>query len=359
MPFSRRTVLRAGAAVAATATVGTTTARHAGAAALAARSDIGVSPFSRFLSRRCACRAVTDDDGQVYMYWGSYYGLRAAKLTSNMIELDGAVVSPTGATNFWEAPWMFKRNGVYYLAYAANDSACSATGYACIRYATASNPLGPWTMRGIVLDQVTSTTNHPSIVRFKDQWYMVYHTADAPGGGNFRRSVAVDKLYFNADGTMQKVVQTKGTTTPPTGSNLATSASATTSYVSPWESLAAVNDGFTPTGSGDRAHAVYGNWPEQGAQWVEYRWNSAVSVGRSSVYWFDDDQGIDLPASCRLQYWNGTAWAAWPGNPGCGVAANQFNTSTWTAVSTTRLRLNVTSKTGLSTGLLEWRVQAS
>jgi len=300
----------------------------------------------------------TDDDGQVYMYWGSYYGLRAAKLKSNMIELDGAVVTPAGATNFWEAPWMFKRNGVYYLAYSANDSACSAPGYACIRYATASNPLGPWTMRGVVLDQVTSTTNHPSIVSFKDQWYMVYHTADAPGGGNFRRSVAVDKLYFNADGTMRKVVQTRGTT-PPTGSNLALSATATTSYVSPWESLAAVNDGFTPTSSADRAHAVYGNWPQQGAQWVEYHWNNPVNVGRSSVYWFDDNQGIDLPASCQIQYWNGSGWVNLPGNPGCGVAANQFNSSAWTSLSTTGLRLNITSRSGFSTGLLEWQVQAS
>jgi len=300
----------------------------------------------------------TDDDGQVYMYWGSYYGLRAAKLKSNMIELDGAVVSPSGATNFWEAPWMFKRNGVYYLAYSANDSACSAPGYACIRYATASNPLGPWTMRGVVLDQVTSTTNHPAIVEFKGQWYMVYHTADAPGGGNFRRSVAVDKLFFNADGTMQKVVQTRGTTQPPT-SNLALSATATTSYVSPWESLAAVNDGFTPTSSADRAHAVYGNWPQQGAQWVEYHWNAPVNVGRSSVYWFDDNQGIDLPASCQIQYWNGSGWVNLPGNPGCGVAANQFNTSTWTSLSTTGLRLNITSRSGFSTGLLEWQVRAS
>ena len=105
---------------------------------------------------------------------------------------------------------MFKRNGTYYLAYAANDSGCSSPGYACIRYATASNPMGPWTHRGVVLDQVTSTTNHPAIVEFKGQWYMVYHNAAAPGGGNFRRSVTLDKLYWNADGTMQKVVQTTG-----------------------------------------------------------------------------------------------------------------------------------------------------
>ncbi|MGA5758100.1 glycoside hydrolase family 43 protein [Nonomuraea bangladeshensis] len=294
----------------------------------------------------------TDDDGQVYMYWGSYYGLRAARLTSDMTSLNGSVITPSGVTNFWEAPWMFKRNGVYYLAYAANDSACSAPGYACIRYATASNPLGPWTHRGVVLDQVSSTTNHPAIIEFKGQWYMVYHNASSPGGGNFRRSVTIDKLYFNADGTMQKVVQTGGPVTP---GNLAASAAASTSYVSPWETLAAVNDGYTPANSADHSHGAYGNWNHQGTEWIEYRWPTAQTVSRSEVYWFDDDQGIDLPASCRVQYWTGSAYADVPGQSGCGVAANTFNATTFPSISTTRLRLNITSRTGYSTGVLEWR----
>ncbi|MFG1612465.1 glycoside hydrolase family 43 protein [Nonomuraea wenchangensis] len=294
----------------------------------------------------------TDDDGQVYMYWGSYYGLRAARLTSNMTSLNGSVITPSGVTNFWEAPWMFKRNGVYYLAYAANDSACSAPGYACIRYATASNPLGPWTHRGVVLDQVSSTTNHPAIIEFKGQWYMVYHNASSPGGGNFRRSVTIDKLYFNADGTMQKVVQTGGPVTP---GNLAASATASTSYVSPWETLAAINDGYTPANSADHSHGAYGNWNHQGTEWIEYRWPTAQTVSRSEVYWFDDDQGIDLPASCRVQYWTGSAYADVPGQSGCGVAANTFNATTFPSISTTRLRLNITSRTGYSTGVLEWR----
>ncbi|HEV8559708.1 MAG TPA: glycoside hydrolase family 43 protein [Actinophytocola sp.] len=293
-----------------------------------------------------------DDDGQAYLYWGSFWGVRAARLNPDMISLNGPVVTPQGVTNFWEAPWMFKRNGIYYLAYAANDSGCvSSSSFACIRYATASNPMGPWTHRGVVLDQVSSTTNHPAIIEFNGQWYMVYHTADAPGGGNFRRSVAVDKLFFNADGTMQKVVQTRG----GTGGNLALSATPSTSFVSSWENLAAVNDGFTPTSSADRAHPVYGNWPQQGTQWVEYRWANPVTLTRSAVYWFDDNQGIDLPASCQLQFWNGSAYVAVPGQSTCGVAPNTFNTITFPALTTTRLRLNITSRSGFSTGVLEWQ----
>ena len=303
----------------------------------------------------------TDDDGQSYLYWGGYWGARAAKLKPNMVELDGPVVTPTGLANFWEAPWMFKRNGLYYMMYAANDTngCVTSSSYACQRYATATNPMGPWTHRGVVLDQVSSTTNHAGVVQFNGQWYIVYHNANAPGGGNFRRSVAVDLLHFNADGTMRKVVQT--TTGPPPnpggggGGDLAPSATASTSYVSAWESLAALNNGGTPANSADRSNLAYGNWPERGEQWVEYTWPTAKSVNRVSTYWFDDGQGIDLPASCQVRYWTGSAYAPVPGQSACGVAGDTFNSTTFTAVSTTRLRLSITSKPDHSTGVLEWQ----
>ncbi|MCP2246540.1 glycoside hydrolase family 43 protein [Lentzea aerocolonigenes] len=307
----------------------------------------------------------TDDDGQAYLYWGSYWGARAVKLKPNMIELDGPVVTPQGLQDFWEAPFMFKRNGLYYMIYAANDTngCVTSSSYACQRYATATNPMGPWTHRGVVLGQVSSTTNHAGVAQFNGQWYMVYHNANAPGGGNFRRSVAVDLLHFNADGTMQRVTQTTtgpppNPGTPPTG-NIAPSATASTSHVSSWESLAAINDGGTPSSSADRSNLVYGNWPEQGTQWIEYTWPSARSINRTSVYWFDDDQGIDLPASCRAQYWTGSAYADVPGQSSCGTAANTFNSVTFPTVSTTRLRLSITARAGNSTGVLEWQAFAA
>jgi hypothetical protein len=292
-----------------------------------------------------------DDDGQAYMYWGGYWGPRAVKLAADMINTVGSVVTPSGLTNYWEAPWMFKRNGTYYLMYAANDTNGCVTNsnYACQRYATASNPLGPWTQRGIVLGQVSSTTNHAGIVDFNGQSYLVYHTADAPGGGDFRRSVAVDKLTFNADGTIQKVVPSSN------GTNLAPSATASTSYVSSWESLAAINNGGNPANSQDRSNLAYGNWPQQGTQWIEYQWPAAKSINKASVYWFDDNQGIDLPASCQVQYWNGSAYVAVPGQSSCGVNGNTENVINFSTVSTTRLRLSITSRSGLSTGVLEWK----
>jgi hypothetical protein len=151
-----------------------------------------------------------DDDGQAYMYWGSFFAPRMVRLNPNMISLNGPVMTPQGLTGFWEAPWLHKRNGIYYLSYAAGGNP------ATIEYATASSPLGPWTHRGRVLERTSSPTNHHAIFQYKGQWYIAYHTADAPGGGEFRRSVAVDLLFYNADGTIRTVVQTR-TGVPPVG----------------------------------------------------------------------------------------------------------------------------------------------
>jgi hypothetical protein len=181
-----------------------------------------------------------------------------------------------------------------------------------------------------------------------------YHT-NPPAGSylatNF--NVADNLFLIKGPGTTTPPPTTPPPTTPPTGTNHARTATASTSYVSPWESLAAVNDGFTPTSSADRSHAVYGNWPQQGTQWVQYTWPAAISVNRVAAYWFDDNQGIDLPASCQVQYWTGSAWQTVPGASSCGVAANTFNTVTFTTVSTTQIRLNMTSRSGFSTGVLE------
>ena len=47
-----------------------------------------------------------------------------------------------------------------------------------------------------------------SIVQFKNQWYMFYHTMDLSGNGALR-SFQADKLTFTDD-TIDKVIQTDG-----------------------------------------------------------------------------------------------------------------------------------------------------
>ncbi|MFD0671425.1 DUF5695 domain-containing protein [Cohnella sp. GCM10027633] len=143
-------------------------------------------------------------------------------------------------------------------------------------------------------------------------------------------------------------------------SDIAPQATATTSYVSSWESLTGLNDGYTPTSSNDRGHPVYGNWNNPNTtQWVQYTWSSARTISSVDVYWFDDNGGIDLPASYTIQYWNGSAWTNVASPSGLGLLANQYNTTTFTPVSTTQLRLNVTAKSTTSTGIESWKVYGS
>lgn len=317
-----------------------------------------------------------DDDDQAYMYWGSFWSPRVVALGADMISLAGPVQTPQGLDGFWEAPWMFARDGVYYLAYASNsniddDGCVTSSSFACIRYATASSPLGPWTHQGIVLDQVSSTTNHPAIVEYgdacepnqsgcQDQWYMVYHTADAPGGGDFRRSVAIDELYFNADGTMQRVVQTSSGP-----GNLAPQANVTCSHTSPWESCQAVNSGQHPTSSnisGPNQGTRWGTWPQSGEHWVQLNWPDPVTVSTSHIYFFQDtadgsNDGVKRPASWHLQYWDGAAWVDVDDPSGHPTALEQYNATTFTPVSTTGLRANVTTRSDADgVGVLQWRV---
>ncbi|QOC91591.1 hypothetical protein [Micromonospora craniellae] len=110
---------------------------------------------------------------------------------------------------------------------------------------------------------------------------------------------------------------------------------ASTSHVSAWESLAAINNGGVPTSSADRGNLAYGNWPQHGAQWIEYRWPNAQNINRTATYWFDDNQGIDLPASCRVQYWNGGAYVDAPNQSTCSVAGEATPPATRCRPSTT------------------------
>ncbi|NUP03242.1 MAG: hypothetical protein HOW71_12140 [Nonomuraea sp.] len=152
-------------------------------------------------------------------------------------------------------------------------------------------------------------------------------------------------------------VYNRGGVQPP--ANLAASATPTASYTSAWESVAAVNDGVDPPSSNDTVNPRWGCWPETGQQWVDLTWSSARTLNRAEVYFFDDDQGIDMPASWKLQYWNGSAYADVPGASAYGLAKNQYNSVTFTATSTTRLRVLLTGNGSNSVGLLEVKAYGS
>ena len=147
--------------------------------------------------------AFIDDNGQAYLYFGGARAPKVVRLNSDMITTSGAIQNITinGGSAFAEAGFMHKRNGLYYYSYS--------TGWpGQIAYATASSPLGPFTYRGVVLDAVNVNTNHHSITEYNGQWYIAYHRNARSGGGNYKRSLAMEYLYYNTDGTIRRVTQT-------------------------------------------------------------------------------------------------------------------------------------------------------
>ena len=147
-----------------------------------------------------------DDDGQVYIYNGGGGTCKGGKLKDNMIELDGPMRTMEGLSDFHEATWIHKYNGKYYLSYSDNHDDGEKHNRMC--YAISDSPLGPWEYKGIYMEPTDSYTNHGSIVEFKGQWYSFYHNS-ALSGHDWLRSICVDKLYYNPDGTIKMVRQTK------------------------------------------------------------------------------------------------------------------------------------------------------
>lgn len=147
-----------------------------------------------------------DKDGQAYLYWsaGHIYG---AKLKSNMLELDSKVDTlgylPTKGLK--EGPFLFERNGIYYLTYPHVENKIER-----LEYAIGDNPLGPFKYAGVIMDESASGcwTNHHSFINFKNQWYLFYHDRDYSPGFDKARSIRADSLSFNADGTIKKVIPT-------------------------------------------------------------------------------------------------------------------------------------------------------
>ena len=144
---------------------------------------------------------IIDDDGQAYLFWGNTV-CHYAKLKENMIELDGSIQT-ISLPNFTEAPWIHKKKDWYYLSYAYQFPEK-------IAYAMSKSINGPWEYKGI-LNEIAgnSNTNHQSIIEFKGKDYFIYHNgATQPNGGSFRRSVCIDRLYYNEDGTMKRIIMT-------------------------------------------------------------------------------------------------------------------------------------------------------
>ena len=134
-------------------------------------------------------------------------------------------------------------------------------------------------------------------------------------------------VLSNGTAAPQRFYRVRQLDSPPAGRNLAPAAALLTSYVSAWETLSAINDGYVPANSADHSHGAYGNWPQTGTQWVEYDWPIPIITGMMDVYWWQDNQGIYAPVSCSVQYWEWEQFCAGQPSirPGGGVESIQHH----------------------------------
>ncbi len=144
-----------------------------------------------------------DKDGQAYLYWSQQH-LFVARLKENMLELDSdpMIIANLPEKGLKEGPWVFEREGLYYLTFPHVENKTER-----LEYAIGKHPMGPFTMTGVIMDESPTAcwTNHHSILEYRGQWYLFYHHNDYSPDFDKNRSMRIDSLFFNADGSIQKV----------------------------------------------------------------------------------------------------------------------------------------------------------
>lgn len=138
--------------------------------------------------------------------------------------------------------------------------------------------------------------------------------------------------------------------------NLAKVAKAHGGFVSGDTSYAALNNSAEPSSSVDASHGAYGTWPQTGRQWVLYEWEQPVSTDSVDLYWWQDAQGIALPTSAQLSFWDGKAFVPVRNARGGGVAGDRFNRTTFDRITTRKLKLEFVGDGQKSVGMLQWKV---
>ncbi|MFR9545397.1 MAG: family 43 glycosylhydrolase [Rikenellaceae bacterium] len=147
-----------------------------------------------------------DDDQRAYLYWGSGSKCYGAELASDLrsIKTHTMVDLTKQLFEVFEGPWVHKYNGKYYLSYPGLPNKQWPEQ---MYYATADNPLGPYTFQKIYIPlfEHYSGTNHGSIIEWKDQWIAFHHSAHLSGDNSSCRNLLADWLTYDEDGNINTI----------------------------------------------------------------------------------------------------------------------------------------------------------
>ena len=147
-----------------------------------------------------------DTDGQAYLYYGNST-FNIVKLNNDMVSVQQGPLNVSTPKNYFEAPFMLKRNGIYYLMYSNNPYYKNANYN--VQYSTSSSPTGPWTYGGQILSGNADylSPGHHAVLKMPgcDEYYIIYHRYKAD---ETARRIAIDRMYFRADGSIARVQMT-------------------------------------------------------------------------------------------------------------------------------------------------------
>lgn len=155
-----------------------------------------------------------DTNGQWYIFYGGWSHCNLGKLSNDFKEIipweNGEKFKEITPKSYVEGPTMFIRKGKYYFLWS--EGGWTNDTYK-VAYAITDNVAGPFERVGTFLDSekdVATGAGHNSVINVPgtDDWYIVYHRRPIPNKGRDHRVTCIDRMYFNEDGTIQKVKMT-------------------------------------------------------------------------------------------------------------------------------------------------------
>ena len=163
----------------------------------------GAQPIDQFVFR--------DDDGQFYLFYGGWRHCNVVRLSPDLLSLEpfsgGETFKEITPEKYVEGPFVFKRNGKYYLMWS--EGGWTGPDYS-VAYAIGDKPTGPFRRVGKILQQnpaVATGAGHHSVMHIPgtDDYYIVYHRRPLDTKNGNHREVCIDRMNFNTDGTIKPV----------------------------------------------------------------------------------------------------------------------------------------------------------
>lgn len=162
----------------------------------------GAQPIDQFVFK---------DGKEYYMFYGGWRHCNAVRLKKDFTGIrpfpDGELYKEVTPEGYVEGPFMFKRNGKYYFMWS--EGGWTGPNYS-VAYAISDSPFGPFKREAKILQQdpqVATGAGHHSVIHRPgtDEYYIVYHRRPLNHTEAGHRHICIDKMEFNADGTIRPV----------------------------------------------------------------------------------------------------------------------------------------------------------